>query len=105
MVERQVSAGPQGFVRVSSGIDRGGILRWRGYNPAILSTSSRSTQIDNRNPLAMRVAFGDFVFDSDTRELLCGGNRVTLSPKAFQLTGSVDERYAQSLSGSEKLGL
>ncbi len=33
----------------------------------------------------MRVAFGEFVLDSDTRELLRAGRAVHLSPKAFQL--------------------
>ena len=48
----------------------------------------------------MRVAFGDFVFDSDTRELLCGGNRVTLSPKAFQLLEVLIENRPRALSKS-----
>jgi len=48
----------------------------------------------------MRVAFGDFVFDSDTRELLCGGNRVTLSPKAFQLLEVLIEGRPRALSKS-----
>jgi DNA-binding winged helix-turn-helix (wHTH) protein len=33
----------------------------------------------------MRVAFGSFTFDSDTRELLQAGQRLHLSPKAFDL--------------------
>jgi DNA-binding winged helix-turn-helix (wHTH) protein len=33
----------------------------------------------------MKVAFGAFVFDSDTRELLEEGRRVHLSPKAFDM--------------------
>ena len=48
----------------------------------------------------MRLAFGDFVFDSDTRELLCGGNRVTLSPKAFQLLEVLIENRPRALSKS-----
>ena len=48
----------------------------------------------------MRVAFGDFVFDSDTHELLCGGNRVTLSPKAFQLLEVLIENRPRALSKS-----
>lgn len=51
-------------------------------------------------PLAMRVAFGDFVFDSETRELLCGRNRVTLSPKAFQLLEVLIENRPRALSKS-----
>jgi len=48
----------------------------------------------------MRVAFDDFVFDSDTRELLCGGNRLTLSPKAFQLLEVLIENRPRALSKS-----
>ena len=48
----------------------------------------------------MHVAFGDFVFDSDTRELLRGGNRVTLSPKAFQLLEVLIENRPKALSKS-----
>ena len=48
----------------------------------------------------MRIAFGDFVFDSDTRELLCGGNRLTLSPKAFQLLEVLIENRPRALSKS-----
>jgi DNA-binding winged helix-turn-helix (wHTH) protein len=33
----------------------------------------------------MRISCGDFIFDSETRELLRSGQPVTLSPKAFQL--------------------
>ena len=33
----------------------------------------------------MKVAFGSFTFDSETRELLEGGVRIHLSPKAFDL--------------------
>ena len=48
----------------------------------------------------MRVVFGDFVFDSDTRELLSGGNRLTLSPKAFQLLEVLIENRPRALSKS-----
>jgi DNA-binding winged helix-turn-helix (wHTH) protein len=33
----------------------------------------------------MRLQFGDFVFDSDTREVTRSGTAVAMSPKAFQL--------------------
>jgi DNA-binding winged helix-turn-helix (wHTH) protein len=36
---------------------------------------------------AMRVAFGEFTYDSALRELSSRGQRVHLSPKAFQLLG------------------
>jgi DNA-binding response OmpR family regulator len=48
----------------------------------------------------MRVAFGEFVFDSDTRELLRGGTRVTLSPKAFQLLEVLIENRPRALAKS-----
>src|SRR4030095_2861282 len=48
----------------------------------------------------MRVVFGDSVFDSDTRELLRSGNRVTLSPKAFQLLEVLIENRPRALSKS-----
>ena len=40
----------------------------------------------------MRVAFGRFTFDADTRELLDAGARVHLSPKAFDLLALLLER-------------
>ncbi len=40
----------------------------------------------------MRVAFGRFTFDSDTRELLDADARVHLSPKAFDLLALLLER-------------
>ena len=40
----------------------------------------------------MRVAFGRFTFDSDTRELLDDGTRQHLSPKAFDLLRVLLER-------------
>ena len=49
----------------------------------------------------MRVAFGRFTFDSDTRELLAGGSRVHLSPKAFDLLRLLLERRPAVLSKSE----
>ena len=33
----------------------------------------------------MRLKFGDCVFDSDTREVTRGGDRLAISPKAFAL--------------------
>ena len=35
----------------------------------------------------MQVRFGPFILDSESRELLRGGQRVPLSPKAFELLG------------------
>src|SRR6476659_5697285 len=49
----------------------------------------------------MRVAFGRFTFDSDTRELLAGGSRVHLSPKAFDLLRLLLERRPTVVSKSE----
>ena len=40
----------------------------------------------------MKVGFGQFTFDSDTRELLDAGTRVHLSPKAFDLLRLLLER-------------
>lgn len=40
----------------------------------------------------MKVAFGRFTFDADTREVLDGGTRVRLSPKAFDLLRLLLER-------------
>lgn len=40
----------------------------------------------------MKVAFGPFTFDSETRELLDGRSRVHLSPKAFDLLRLLLER-------------
>lgn len=49
----------------------------------------------------MRVAFGECVFDSDTRELQRGGKAVPLSPKAFQLLRLLLEARPKALSKSE----
>jgi DNA-binding winged-HTH domains len=49
----------------------------------------------------MRRGFGDFIFDSDTKELLRDGEPVTLSPKAFQLLGILIESRPKALSKSE----
>jgi predicted ATPase/DNA-binding winged helix-turn-helix (wHTH) protein len=48
-----------------------------------------------------RVAFGEFVLDSATRELLREGAPVRLSPKAFQLLGALVERRPAALSKQE----
>lgn len=40
----------------------------------------------------MKVAFGPFTFDADTRELLDAGARVRVSPKAFELLRVLLER-------------
>jgi DNA-binding winged helix-turn-helix (wHTH) protein len=37
----------------------------------------------------VRVRFGEFVFDGDARELIRAGERIELSPKAFQLLESL----------------
>jgi len=49
----------------------------------------------------MRVAFGRFTFDSDTRELLDAGTRVHLSPKAFDLLRMLLERRPAVVSKRE----
>src|SRR5262245_36526382 len=50
----------------------------------------------------MRVAFGDCVFDPDTREVFCDGRPVSLSPKAFRLLEILIEERPRALS-KEKL--
>jgi DNA-binding winged helix-turn-helix (wHTH) protein len=49
----------------------------------------------------MRVAIGRFIFDSDTRELLDGGRRVHVSPKAFDLLQVLLERRPKVVSKDE----
>ena len=49
----------------------------------------------------MRVAFGRFTFDTDTRELLDAGTRVHLSPKAFDLLTLLLERRPTVVSKRE----
>jgi DNA-binding winged helix-turn-helix (wHTH) protein len=49
----------------------------------------------------MRVAFGRFTFDSETRELLDAGSRVHLSPKAFDLLHLLLERRPTVVSKRE----
>ena len=49
----------------------------------------------------MRVAFGRFTFDTDTRELLDAGTRVHLSPKGFDLLTLLLERRPTVVSKRE----
>ena len=49
----------------------------------------------------MRIAFGRFTFDSETRELLEGGRRVHVSPKAFDLLRLLLERRPNVVSKTE----
>jgi DNA-binding winged helix-turn-helix (wHTH) protein len=49
----------------------------------------------------MRVAFGRFTFDTDTRELLDAGARVHLSPKAFDLLALLLDRRPTVVSKRE----
>src|SRR5262245_61158566 len=124
---RGQSGKSQGVLRVSSGTTRCVVmdeslatrrLRRRGsmipasFRPPLETRSNSRTQIcraeAHAHPFgslrrilpAMRLAFGDFVFDSDTRELLRGGDRVTLSPKAFQLLETLIENRPRALSKS-----
>lgn len=48
-----------------------------------------------------RFAFGEFVLDSDTRELLRAGRAVHLSPKAFQLLEALVANRPKALSKDE----
>jgi hypothetical protein len=48
----------------------------------------------------MQVHFGEFVLDSETRELLRAGRPVHLSPKAFQLLTALVEGRPKALSKS-----
>ena len=49
----------------------------------------------------MRLAFGDCVFDSETRELLRGGIASNLPPKAFELLAVLLENRPRAVSQSE----
>ena len=49
----------------------------------------------------MRVAFGPFTFDSNTRQLLRGGRAVHLSPKAFDLLELLLERRPSVVTKGE----
>jgi DNA-binding winged helix-turn-helix (wHTH) protein len=47
---------------------------------------------------AMRLDFARFIFDTDTRQLLCSGREVHVSPKAFDLLGFLVEERPRALS-------
>jgi DNA-binding winged helix-turn-helix (wHTH) protein len=49
----------------------------------------------------MPVHFGSFVLDSETRELLRGGQRVALSPKAFDLLSILVAERPKAISKSD----
>jgi DNA-binding winged helix-turn-helix (wHTH) protein len=49
----------------------------------------------------MRVAFGDFVLDRGTRQLLCGGEERHVEPKALELLDLLLMRRPQAVSKSE----
>jgi DNA-binding winged helix-turn-helix (wHTH) protein len=49
----------------------------------------------------MRLTFDDFIFDSDTRELLRARQPVMLSPKAFQLLETLIENRPKAFSKSQ----
>jgi DNA-binding winged helix-turn-helix (wHTH) protein len=49
----------------------------------------------------MRVRFGECVLDSETRELLVGGEMVHLTPKAFDLLAILIENRPRALSKTE----
>lgn len=49
----------------------------------------------------MRIAFGECVFDSETRELRRGGQPTHLSPKAFQLLAALLENRPKALSKAD----
>jgi DNA-binding winged helix-turn-helix (wHTH) protein len=51
----------------------------------------------------MRVCFGDFLFDGETRELLRGDNPVHLSPKAFRFLELLLESRPKALSKADLL--
>ena len=51
----------------------------------------------------MRVRFDRFVIDSETRELLLGGDRVPLSPKAFDLLTILIAERPKALAKSDLL--
>jgi DNA-binding winged helix-turn-helix (wHTH) protein len=49
----------------------------------------------------MRLAFGDCVFDSGSRQLLRGGKAASLPPKAFELLAMLLENRPRALSHAE----
>jgi len=54
----------------------------------------------SRGP-ALPTRFGDFVFDEDTRELLRGGEAVSLPPKAFELLRHLLRRRPHAIAKEE----
>jgi DNA-binding winged helix-turn-helix (wHTH) protein len=51
----------------------------------------------------MAIAFSDFIFDSEARELRRAGERVRVSPRAFQLLGVLLEARPRALPRQELL--
>ena len=49
----------------------------------------------------MQVAFGDFVFDRGTRQLLRGGHATHLEPKAFELLDLLLSRRPSAVGKAE----
>ena len=78
-------------------------LPWVKRFRAIISITSRAARVLGNSrrssgfPL-MRVRFGDFTFDGDTRELLRGAAPVHLSPKAFRFLELLLESRPRALS-------
>jgi DNA-binding winged helix-turn-helix (wHTH) protein len=54
--------------------------------------SLKSQSLSKEFPKSMRVEFGGFTFDTDTRELLDGAQRVHVSPKGFEVLQLLLER-------------
>ena len=52
----------------------------------------------------MRTAFGEFILDSETRQLLRGGREIHLSPKAFDLLCTLVKRRPSVVSKDELFG-
>lgn len=52
----------------------------------------------------MRTAFGEFILDSETRQLLRGGREIHLSPKAFDLLCALVKRRPSVVSKDELFG-
>ena len=49
----------------------------------------------------MRLRFGDFVFDSDTREVIRGDEPLAISPKAFALLALLIESRPKAVSKAD----
>jgi DNA-binding winged helix-turn-helix (wHTH) protein len=49
----------------------------------------------------VRIGFADLIFDSDAKELICNGEPVALSPKAFQALEALIESRPAALSKSQ----